>query len=220
MKVVGALSVFLLICSNLGCSHGTEDALAKVTTEWNESKQALAKAQEQVTQLQAENQQLKQTAHFYFDEAVKQVNTADTVNTDKADRVAIAKFQEVVSRFPDDPLAEAAAGRIKNIEKRVSDRDLAIAREQAEVLQLVKICHESMAAVRSINSRDDVLIANRFDQLAISASALLAHERETKPYEEAARKAKEKAQALLQRVPDPDGTLGQKVDGCDSTEEQ
>jgi len=210
----------LILCPLMGCDHKAEDMLVVATKERDENKQALAKAQAQIVQLQAENQQLKQTAHFYFDQATNEMNTADSTNTDTADRAVIAKFQEVASRFPDDPLAESAAGRIKNLEKRISDRDLAIQKAQAEVLQLVKTCHAASAKVRRINNSDDLLIADRFNRLAIDTNALLAHTRESRPYEEASSKAKERAQALLQNVPDPDGTLGGKVNGCDSAEEQ
>jgi prophage DNA circulation protein len=219
LKSFRALLALSLICSISGCSHKTEDALAAVTKERNEGQQAFAKAQEQLAQLEAENQQLKQTAHFYFDQGTDELSKATSANTNDADRTAITKFQEVVNRFPDDPLAAIATDKIKSVEKRISERHLELEKAQAEVVRLVKTCHESTVAVQRINGRNDVLVANRWDQLAISASALLAHEREAKPYEEAAQKAKERAGALLENVPDPDKTLAQKVDGCDNTDE-
>jgi len=86
----------------------------------------------------------------------------------------------------------------------------------------VKACHDASAAVRRIssNSNENGLEVNRFNQLQLNWNALLANERQTNRYQAASDKAKEKAQALLPNVPDPDKTLAQKVDGCDSGDEQ
>jgi hypothetical protein len=199
----------------IACSHRTEDMLAAAIKQQDEAKSALAKAEAQVKQLQEENQQLKETPRFFFDQAVSEMKNAESANTDKADRAAVTRFQEVVSRFPEDPLAQAATENISKLNKRISERDLAIQKAQVGVLRLVKTCHDATATVQRI-SDNDMLTADRFNRLAINTSALL----ESSRYERAAERAKEKAQALLQGVPDPDKTLAQQVDSCDSRDEQ
>jgi hypothetical protein len=218
VRMISFFGLLFLICSSLGCSYRTEEALSAVTKDRDATKQALAKADVQIAQLQMENQQLKQTAHFYFDQAVSEMSAADNANTNAADHLVISKFQEVVNRFPGDPLAGAAAGRIKNLEQQIFNRDLVLGEAQAEVVRLVKICHDSSEAIVRINKRDDLLMADQFNHIAINASALLAEQKEKEPYEDVVQKAKKKAQSLLQNVPDPDGTLGQEVDACDSTD--
>jgi len=214
-RITIAVLLVLVVGLSGGCDHKTEEMLAVATKERDEAKSALAKAEAQIEKLQAENLQLKQTPRFFFDQAVSEEKTADTANTSNADRAAISKFQDVVTRFPDDPLAQAATENIAKLNKRISQRDLAIQKAQGEVLRLVKTCHDATATVQRI-SDNDMLMADRFNRLAINTNALL----ESSRYEKAAERAKEKAQALLQGVPDPNGALSQKVDSCDSREEQ
>jgi len=209
------VSLLLAVGLSVGCDHKTEEMLAVITKERDEAKNALAKAQAQIEKLQAENLQLQATPRFFFDQAVSEEKTADTAHTSDADRVAISKFQEVVTRFPDDPLAQAATENIAKLNKRISERDLAIQKAQGEVLRLVKTCHDATATVQRI-SDNNMLMADRFNRLAINANALL----ESSRYERTAERAKEKAQALLQGVPDPNEALSQKVDSCDNRDEQ
>ena len=210
-----AISLLLAVGLSVGCDHKTEEMLAAAIKQRDEAKSALAKAEAQVKQLQEENQQLKETPRFFFDQAVTEMKNAESTNTDEADRAAAARFQEIASRFPDDPLTQAATENIGKLNKWINERDLSIQKAQAGVLRLIKTCHDAAATGRHIMDNNG-LTTDAFNRLAVNSSALL----ESSRYQRAAGRAKEKAQALSQGVPDPDGTLSQKVDSCDNTDEE
>jgi hypothetical protein len=57
-------------------------------------------------------------------------NKAANANSDDADSEAIARFQAIIDRFPDNALAQVSKEQIEEIKKKAADRALAIKQAQ------------------------------------------------------------------------------------------
>jgi hypothetical protein len=185
-------------------------AIARMTQEKLKADKALSDAASDLEKLRAENIGLKLTARYYFDQAVEAMNAADKANTNQADHAAVARFREVVRRFPGDPLVGAAQQRISVLANRIFERDTAVEKAQTEVVALLRQCRNDAAIARQIRTR--ALRFNMYNELDPGSAA--AGNREAEPYDKAAKAARAKALELLKTVPDPDGALSKQVEEC------
>jgi phage shock protein A len=183
--------------------EGYEGALRSATAEVDSLQLSAA-------QLTRTISDLNRSPRSYFDEAVDAMQSDMAQDSDSADRQAISQLRVFSDRFPDDSLGDSAAQYIKQLEKRITDRDAAVQRAQAEVLGLVNICADNYAAMVKIGHNwTPFNAANRIDWNSVAAN-----EAATEPYERALDKAKDTALSLLPSVPDPDGSLAKKVQNC------
>jgi len=221
--VAKVLLIAAVLAATTGCSKKVEEALEIAVKERDEARatvSALTREKEealgQIARLQAENQQLKLTPRYYFDLAATAQGAADAANTDEADKAAITAFQEVIRRFPEDPLGVLAADKVKELEKRIAGRVVALRRAQAEVLRLIGVCRQEAKIAEEI-SREHLVFTRGND---IDLNLAMAGTRRADPHRRAANKAKERAEELLSEVPDPGGQLADKVRGCDDTTQE
>ena len=217
--------VAVMFGAGVGCQPDTatvDAAIAKARSECGpvkddlgKVKQALEQARNELTSLKVdlseartENAQLKQTARFYFDQAVARMAAS---STDDGDNAAIVAFQVVMNRFPHDPLEAAAQAKISDLTLRIAGRARTLANSQAEVRKLIQTCKSNSR--QGHRTSGEGLVFNEFNQLNLNA-ALGASSR-ARPYEKKAQAAKESAEELLKKVPDPDGKLKEQVEHCD-----
>jgi len=169
-----------------------------------------AKAQgDKLSALESELQGLKQTAQYQFDQATQ----AAVADTDEGDKDAIAKMEELIQRWPLDPLVTEARKRIEDYQKRGKKRADALAQAQDEVRQQIKRCEAATAGIKA--SQDKSMVFD--DQGELDVSVALAGTRKQEALKKAAGKAKAEAKRLLEEkgVPDPDGALAKAAEICD-----
>ncbi|MBI5525526.1 MAG: hypothetical protein HY897_04265 [Deltaproteobacteria bacterium] len=213
----GLLLLVVAVCSYFLLQFRTERdntrlAIARMAEEKARADKVLSEAKGELEQLRAENRELKLTARYYFDKAVEAMNAADTAKNNQADHAAIARFREVIRRFPGDPLSDAAQQRINALVKRIFERDAAVEKAQSEVVALLRQCRNDAAMAKQIRTR--ALRFNVFNDLDPNSAS--AGNREAEPYDKAAKASRDKARELLRTVPDPDGMLAKQVDECDN----
>ena len=209
------VAVALIFAASLaGWQHwrllDTQRELATISSKREGTEKKLAFAELAVSRTEKDIQTLKNTPRFYFVQAAKDLESARKANEDEADRLAIAKFQTVVDRFPTDVLAKAAKRRIAELEGRISDRALETKRTQAEVWRLTQICHDAYLTVRSISTKYYHLTAS--GQWDLHAQEM--EDREEAPYRQPGDKAQRQADKLRLTVPDPDGALAKRAENC------
>jgi hypothetical protein len=209
----------VVVGSTTGCSHELEDRLAAVTKDRDDVRTNLATRDNEVTRLQTElaaaqgeNAKLTATPRFYYDDAVDKERTSDAADTDEADQAAVAAYDEVIRRFPTDPLSAEAGKRRTAVAARLQRRAAARRRAQAEVVQQIAVCKQNHAAAQaSVEGSVRFTWNNEIDM-----NAMMARGRDRQPYDEAASAAKARAEELLKGgVSDPDGDLANNVSGCD-----
>jgi hypothetical protein len=185
----------------------TEQQLASSTEKQRAAEESAKTQAERVKTLEAELSSLKQTAQYTFDQGTR----AAVDETDEGDRAAIAKMEEVIDRWPTDPLAEEARKRIEDYQKRTKKRADALLKEQEEVRQQIKRCEAATAGIKA--SQDKSMVFDEQGELDVTAA--LAGTRKQEALKKAAAKAKARAKELLQTVADPDGALGKAAEICD-----
>jgi len=215
-----AIAIVMIVCLWIGSAYWHEHDVAVLNAiyeDQSKSAAALSAAQSHLKELQVENEQLKRTAQFYFDQALNW--HAEELDTDDTDTAAIVSFKEVVARFPLDPLASAASDRIKKFENRISARAVALQRAQGEVLQLIETCRNASTNLRRINGDSGGLFyGDRFNRMQINWDVYREQQRQAEPYKDTVERSKSKARALLDHVPDPDHSLLKRVDSCASAD--
>jgi hypothetical protein len=202
-----------------GCTRGLEEQIAATTKEGDDFRATLATRETEAAQLHAdlaavvsENAKLKQTPQVYLDAAADKGRAADTADTDEADQAAVAAYDDIVRRYPSDPLAAEARLHRNALVGRVERRAAARRRAQAEVVRQIDICTRNHATASSMS--EDSLQYNYNNR--IDMNAVMDGMRASKPYNQAATTAKARAEELLKGgVPDPDGELAKRVSGCD-----
>jgi len=195
-----------------------EDAVVQTRAECDPVKAELDAAQKEIGTLkttlaavQEENTKLKQTPRYYYDLALAEMAASET---DDGDIKAIAAFQHIIDRFPGDPLIAEAQKKIKELQGRIDGRAKALAKAQSEVRRLISICQSNSRTAAGIHHRG--LRFNAYNQMDMNL-ALDSAERAA-VYEKRSTEAKEKAEELLKTVPDPDGSLMEKLRRCDLEE--
>ncbi|RLB45679.1 MAG: hypothetical protein DRI90_28185 [Deltaproteobacteria bacterium] len=182
----------------------TQDELSKTET-------AMGHAKRELTALGAANGKLNEKPQKLFDAAVAKM---DAGKDNAADQDALRGFQEVADRFPLDPLAATAVERIDELNERIQERDKKLAEDQSEVRKLVETCRASSQDARK--ARDAALRINAAKEIDMNAAK--AAERRAATLEKKAKKAKDKAAALIESVPDPGGKLGKELEACDQAD--
>lgn len=223
---VGLLSLVIIVCvyflisyKSIGETHRAErdearSTITQMTRDKAMAEKTISEVKAALEQLQAENRRLKQTARFYFDQAIEAMKAADRADNNQADRAAISQFQEVTRRFPEDPLTKAAQQKTAELWKRIAGREADVKRAQGAVLRLVQQCRNEAVAAKHIHDQYPLRF-NAFNEIDLNTA--LAGSREAEPHDKAVRAAKEKAEELLRKeVPDPDGTLAKQIEGCDN----
>ena len=185
-----------------------KDDLAKEKQALDLARADLVKAKAELAAVQQENVKLKQTARFFFDQAVSKMAAS---KTDAGDQDATAAFNVVVDRFPSDSLAADAKTKVAELAARVTGRAKALVQAQADVRKLIQVCTSNAHQGQRI-SREG-LVFNENNNINLN-NALGASDR-AHPYEKRAQAAKEKAELLLKGVPDPDGKLADQLRRCD-----
>jgi len=175
----------------------TQTNLKKITTELETAR--------------TEIKRLKQTPRYFFTEALSKAKASDD---DYGDEKAIAAFQVVVDRYPEDPLAKVAKTRIGELKERIEGRAKKLKKAQAKVRKLIRICKTATERARKAHSSG--IRFNMYNQIDMNSA--LAASRRGEKHQERAKKAKKKASKLLKTVPDPDGKLAEKVGKCDGTD--
>lgn len=160
--------------------------------------------EDQRAELTEENKRLKETAQAYLNEAAELVKG----DTDVADFTAISKLKELIEKFPSDPLAAVAAERIEESKQRVVDRAAALEAAQKRVRRLIAACKQNTAAAS--RARDGSLVFNFLGDIDLNSA--MEGNRRASAFEKKAATAKKDATALLQSVPDPDGSLAAAVE--------
>lgn len=182
--------------------------------------QALKSVQGQIDQVQPENDRLRQMPRYYFDQAVDAQLAAERSDSNDADAAAVAKFEDVLTRFPNDPLAKAARERTKALEARISARNLAIKRKQEEVVKLIQECKSSAASLWRISGNSNDLLMNGYNGPTINVDLMVRRADQARPYTQTIEKAKSRAKGLLRDLPDPDYSLSRQVENCDSKNQE
>ncbi len=109
-----------------------EKALTAVKSTLEEHAERLAAAT-------AENEKLKQTARYHFDQAVSKSQASDD---DAGNKGAIEAYQAFLAKFPNDALAEVSAQRIEALEKRIEERAKKLEKDQSAVRKLIAACRK------------------------------------------------------------------------------
>lgn len=188
-----------------------EGAKSNAVTVAKENEEALAVVNATIATLQAENLQLKRTPQFYFDQAVAAMASSDT---DDGDTEAMAAFQQVIDRFPQNLMALEAQKKIADLNSRIAGRARALAKAQAEVRRLIQVCRSNARSAAA--TRREGLRFNAFNQVDMNVA--MDASRRADPLEKRATKAKEGAGNLLNAALDPDGQLKRQIETCDETD--
>jgi hypothetical protein len=191
--------------SQAKASHG------EATKALTAAKAALEESTAKLAAAKAANEKLRQTARYFFDQAVSLSRATDD---DAGNKSAIAAYQALIDKLPDDPLAEVSQERIAALEERMEARAQKLVADQAEVLELIASCRKSVEQADQAHKR-----SLRFNTTGdLNMASALAGNRRADKLREQAKTAKQKAQKLLESTPDPEGRLVKQIRSCDETD--
>ena len=185
--------------------------LQSLRTEADGVAQELAQAKEATDGLKKEVEDLKRTASYEFASATEAMQSS---KDDAGDQKAIALFQAVASKYPNDPLAATAQERIEELKAKIQQRAEALVKAQKEVKKQIAICKKESARSRKIE--ENGMVFNQWGKLNMNVA--MRASRRSRPHEKKAKQAKTRAWELLKIVPDPDGSLEEAVSRCSSEE--
>jgi len=210
-----------LLCQGCSGDEVPQAELAKVRGQLDEATKAkmaveaeMAKLHARLAEVEAENTKLKQTPRYYFDQAVARMKAS---KDDAGDNEAVTAFQNVVDRFPDDPLGTAAENKIGDLKTRIGERGRKRRQAQARVRKLIKICRRNFRKSNEVSQG-----GMRFTHGGaggLDMNRLMAADRKAQPYRKKVEAAVREAEKLLAGgVPDPGGKLAAELRRCDEFE--